>query len=257
MKVKEEHEAEFRFYAELNDFLPAHHRRQVVRYAFNGHPAIKDPIEALGVPHTEVDLIVVNDRSVGFDYRLQAGDRVAVYPVFEAIDISPVVRLRPAPLRRTAFILDVHLGKLARLLRVLGFDTLYRNDYDDDEIVRIARTDHRIVLTRDRRLLYSGAVTHGRWIHSTDGREQAREVLERFNLFGCLHLFLRCPDCNGLLAPVEKLDIADRLELLTNKYYDEFVQCTDCGKIYWQGSHHECLAEKISSILRRNPANLD
>ena len=133
-----EHAAEFRFYEELNDFLKPEQRKQTVPYRFDGHPGIKDPIEALGVPHVEVDLIVVNGESVGFDYQLRDGDRVAVYPVFEALDIAPAVKLRDAPLRRTAFVVDVNLGRLARMLRLLGFDVLFSNAYGDDEIVAIA-----------------------------------------------------------------------------------------------------------------------
>ena len=131
--------AHFRFYEELNDFLRLQHQKQAVTYSFNGHPGIKDPIEALGVPHPEIELIIVNGRSVGFDYQLRDGDRVAVYPMFESFDVTPLVRLRDAPLRRTAFILDVNLGKLARRLRLCGLDAMYRNDYNDRDVVNIKR----------------------------------------------------------------------------------------------------------------------
>src|SRR5262249_52305094 len=130
--------ASFRLYAELNDFLPPAQRQIPFVYCFNGMPTIKEAIEAVGVPHTEVDLILVNGVSVAFDYRLRDGDSVAVYPVFESFDIAPLLRLRPQPLRETKFILDVHLGKLAKYLRLLGFDTLYRNDYQDPDIIAIA-----------------------------------------------------------------------------------------------------------------------
>jgi uncharacterized protein len=218
-------------------------------YTFDGHPGIKDPIEAVGVPHTEVDLIVVNGRSVGFDYRLQDGDRVAVYPCFEAFDISPVVRLREAPLRRTTFVLDVHLGKLARLLRLLGFDSLYRNDYDDADLVRISVGERRVLLTRDRRLLFHRAITHGYFLHSTHAMEQTREVIERFHLAGSVRLFTRCSECNGLVAPVAKEAILDRLQPLTERYYHEFVQCADCGRVYWKGSHYGRLSTRLSRLI--------
>ena len=117
--------AEFRFYEELNDFLPSALRQRDIEYTFRGSPGIKDPIEALGVPPTEVEPIIVNGRSEGFDCRLRHGDRVAVYPMFEALDVTPLVRLRDRPLRNSAFVLDVHLGKLARRLRLLGFDCWY------------------------------------------------------------------------------------------------------------------------------------
>ena len=148
--MKPEYTAEFRFYALLNDFLPPAQRKRTMHYRFSGHPGIKDPIEVFGIPHTEVELIIVNGQSVGFDYQLQAGDRVAVYPVFKSLDINPLVRLREKPLRDPRFILDVNLGKLAKRMRLLGFDSLYRNDYNDAEIVNFAVNEQRIVLTRDR-----------------------------------------------------------------------------------------------------------
>lgn len=243
------HQAEFRFYEELNDFLPPAQRKQTVRYEFDGHPAIKDPIEALGVPHTEIDLIMVNNHSVGFDYHLMHGDRVAVYPVFESLDITPLVKLRDRPLRRTAFVLDVHLGKLARILRLLGFDALYRTDYDDTEIIRIALTEDRIILTRDRRMLFNRTITHAHWLHSTNSEEQAREVLERFDLINQIQRFLRCPSCNGLLQTVEKEVILTQLEPLTRTYYNEFFQCPDCRKIYWKGTHFNRIVDKLNAIV--------
>jgi uncharacterized protein len=138
----------FRFYEELNDFLPEDRRKRDFSLNFDGRPTVKHLIESIGVPHTEIDLILVNGVSVDFKHHVSDQDRVAVYPVFESFDISPLVRLRPYPLRKPVFILDVHLGKLARKLRLLGFDTLYRNDYEDSEIVAIAVAAHRIVLTR-------------------------------------------------------------------------------------------------------------
>lgn len=245
-----EHAAAFRFYEELNDFLPRHRKKVTWTYCFDGHPGIKDAVEAQGVPHTEVDLIVVNGCSVGFDYQLRRGDRVAVYPVFESLDISPAVRLRAAPLRRTAFILDVHLGKLARLLRLLGFDTLYRSDYDDPEIIRIALAQHRIILTRDRLLLHDRRITHARWLHSVWAEEQAVEVIRRFQLENDIRRFRRCPVCNGIIEPVEKTAVAARLEPLTKRYYSEFFQCSACRKIYWKGTHYDRIVKKLDAIQR-------
>ncbi len=232
-----EHSAEFRFYEELNDFLPPEQRKRTIFRRFNGHPGIKDCIEAFGVPHTEVELIVVNGQSVGFDYQLQAGDRVAVYPVFESFDVAPLVRLREAPLRRIAFVLDVNLGKLARRLRLLGFDTLYSNRYRDAEVADIAAAENRIVLTRDRRLLHAKRITHGYWVRSVHPEEQTAEVIRRFALQGQIEPFKRCLVCNGLLKPVEKSAVLDRLEPKTRLYYEDFYLCEGCGKIYCEGSH--------------------
>ncbi len=243
------HAAEFRFYEELNDFLRAEQRKQAVTYQFNGKPGIKDAIEALGVPHVEVDLIVVNGESVGFDYQLQDGDRVAVYPVFEGLDITPIVKLRDKPLRKVAFVVDVNLGRLARLLRLMGFDTLFSNAYADDEIVRISEEQGRIVLTRDRRLLHAKAVTHGYWVRSVWPRRQVDEVVRRFDLAGQVRPFSRCADCNGRIEPVAKEAVADQLEPKTKKYYEKFYRCPSCGKIYWEGSHVGKLRERFKGVL--------
>jgi len=199
--------ATFRFYAELNDFLPRERRQRPFRHRFRGSPAVKDVIEALGVPHTEVDLILINGSSSNFETPLDDGDYVAVYPVFESLDISSLTRVRQHPLRQTRFILDVHLGRLARLLRLLGFDTRYCNTYTDPEIVAIARREHRIILTRDTNLLKRRTVTHGYWVRATDPIDQAREVLQRFDLREQVLPFSRCLRCNGRLQPVDKEEI--------------------------------------------------
>lgn len=247
--MKPEYTAEFRFYEELNDFLPPEQRKRTMHYRFSGHPGIKDPIEVFGVPHTEVELIVVNGQSVGFGYQLQAGDRVAVYPVFESLDISPLLRLREKPLRNPRFIMDVNLGKLAKHMRLLGFDSLYRNDYQDAEVVNIAVNEQRIVLTRDRRLLYIKNISHGYWVRAVDVKSQVDEVLRRFDLYGSIQPFARCLVCNGVLSSVAKADILDRLKPRTRLYYEVFYQCTDCQRIYWEGSHMEDMRQRYAGFL--------
>jgi uncharacterized protein with PIN domain len=243
------HRAQFRFHEELNDFLPAGRRKTDIAYEFDGFPAVKDSIEALGVPHSEVDLIVANGASVRFDYRLRDGDRVAVYPCFEALDIGPLQKLRESPLREPAFVLDVHLGKLARLLRLLGFDAAYRNDYRDREIVTLSVTERRIVLTRDRRLLFHRVITHGYFVRSTDATEQAREVVTRLDLAGRVRPFSRCLACNGTLEGVAKAAIEDRLEPLTRRYHSDFSRCMACSRVYWKGSHYDRLLGRLTAML--------
>ena len=201
------------------------------------------------MPHTEVDLVVVNGESVGFDYKLQAGDRVAVYPVFEALDIAPIVKLRDAPLRRTAFVVDVNLGRLARMLRLFGFDALFDNSSTDKEIVAISVDQKRIILTRDRRLLYAKAITHGYWVRSVLPQRQLEEVVRRFDLAGLIKPFSRCAACNGLIEPVEKRQVLELLEPNTRKYYDKFYRCPDCGKIYWEGSHIDKIRQRLAELL--------
>ncbi|MGD8415266.1 MAG: Mut7-C RNAse domain-containing protein [Candidatus Latescibacterota bacterium] len=243
--------AQFRFYAELNDFLRSSKRQRTFPYRFSGNPSVKDAIEAIGVPHPEVDLIVVNGESVGFDRHLSEGDKVSVYPVFESLDISPVVRLRPKPLRETRFILDVHLGKLARLLRMLGFDTLYRSDYEDQEIVAIAMTERRIILTRDVELLKANAVTHGFWIRAIVPNEQVGEVLERLDLYSQIRPFMRCMVCNATIQPVEKEEVLESLPENVREKQDEFFICRGCDKVYWKGSHYQDMMEQIQSFSGR------
>jgi len=241
--------AYIRFYAELNDFLPSAQRRRTVSYSFHGSPAAKDAIEALGVPHVEVDLVLVNGRSVDFTYHLCSGDRVAVYPIFESLDITPLVRLQGRPLRCTAFIADAHLGKLARLLRLLGFDTAHANDYEDDEIVATSVNEGRVILTRDREILKRSVVTHGYWIRSTQPLVQAQEVVQRFDLATQVQPFRRCMMCNGLLEPVDKQDILKRIPPKVAARQDEYFICQDCDKLYWRGTHYPKLQHMIARIL--------
>lgn len=240
--------ATFRFYEELNDFLPAERRKVPFTYEFSGNPAVKDAVEALGVPHTEIDLILANGRSVDFFYHLQNDDMISVYPVFESIDISPVTRLRQKPLREPKFILDVHLGTLAKYLRILGFDTLYANDYDDPEIVAISCREKRVILTRDIGLLKNSAVTHGYWLRSQQTQEQLREVVSRFDLAGIIRPFSRCIVCNGRIGKVPKKAVAEKLKPNTLRFFDTFYQCADCGRVYWRGSHYERMKTLIDSI---------
>ncbi len=238
----------FRFYEELNDFLPENRKKVSFSYKFLGTPSVKDAIEAIGVPHVEVDLILVNGKSVGFEYALQNKDYVSVYPVFEMLEISNVSHLREKPLRNIRFILDVHLGKLARYLRMLGFDTLYRNDYEDMEIISISIAEHRVILTRDLGLLKVKTVTHGYFVRSQHPKVQLTEVLKHFDLYRSINPFSRCVKCNEELMMVLKDQIVNQLEPLTRQYFDEFYQCLGCSTIYWEGSHFDRMAEFINSV---------
>jgi uncharacterized protein with PIN domain len=201
------------------------------------------------VPHSEIDLILVNNESVGFDYQLEHGDRVAVYPVFESLDISPVQHLRARPLRVTRFMVDVNLGKLARYLRMLGFDTAYDNRLGDAEIVEMAVREKRIILTRDRRLLFRKAVTHGFWVRSDDPETQLGEVMRRLDLVGQVKPLQRCLQCNGIIESVDREQVWSSLEPLTRRYYSEFYRCASCHKIYWEGSHVENMSDAIRQMI--------
>jgi len=240
-----------RFYAELNDFLAPALRGIDIPHEFERRASVKDMIEAFGVPHTEVEVILVNGRSVDFSYIVQDGDRISVYPVFESVDITPLLRLRPEPLRQPKFILDSNLGRLARYLRLLGLDSLYRNDYQDAEVARIASEQQRTVLTRDRTLLQRRIITHGYFVRAQQPRAQVREVLARLDLYRLVAPFTRCTRCNGELQAVDKQAISARLEPKTRMYYDDFRICNACGQIFWQGSHHTRMQRLVAALLSR------
>jgi hypothetical protein len=237
-----------RAYAELNDFVAPDDRGATMQRPVRAHQTVKDVIEAAGIPHTEVDLIVVGGEAVSFSYRPAVGDRIAVYPVFESLEISPIARLRPAPLREPRFVVDVHLGRLARLLRLVGFDARWGSDLDDDALASSGQAEHRIVLTRDRGLLKRRQVTHGLFVRSEQPVEQVVDVLRRLDLGGRIAPFTRCMQCGGELAAVRKAEVLDRLQPLTREHYDQFHRCAACGQIYWRGSHHPQLADIVTRI---------
>jgi uncharacterized protein len=243
-----------RLYAELNDFLPPRTRQQPLAHSFAGRTSVKDAIEAQGVPHTEIDLILVNGQSVDFSYLLDDGDRVSVYPVFEAFDVQLLTRLRREPLRVVRFVLDGHLGRLAAYLRLAGFDTAYQTHCGDEDLARTSAETHRILLTRDLALLKRSRVTHGYWVRATDPRQQLVEVLRRFDLARLVTPFTRCARCNGQLQPATLAAVADRVPPRIRDTFVEFAVCRDCNGVYWKGSHHArmttFLTEAIESARR-------
>jgi uncharacterized protein with PIN domain len=239
----------FRFYEELNDFLPKEKKKTSFSYSFTGNPSVKDAIEALGVPHVEVDLVLVNGISVDFNHKLRNEDRISVYPVFEKLDISEVTHLREKPLRDLKFILDVHLGRLAKNMRLCGLDTHYSKDLTDPEIIKISLIEHRIILTRDKGLLKNRKVTHGYWVRSVKPEIQLKEVLTRFDLKRNLKPFTRCLECNGLLTDIAKEEILEQLQPKTKEYYSEFRKCPLCGNIYWEGSHFSKMKNFIDNLI--------
>lgn len=238
-----------RFYEELNDFLPLKKRKTCFAHKVAPKTAIKDVIESLGVPHTEIDLILVNQKSVDLTYQVHDDDRISVYPVFEALDISELEHIRPKPLRKTRFILDVHLGKLAKYLRLLGFNVVYDNHFSDATIAMQSQSENRIVLTRDIGLLKHKKISHGYWIRNHDPIKQVKEILKRFDLYQQCKPFTRCIECNGLLETANKSDIIENLPPLTSKYYQNFMRCNTCQKIYWQGNHYQKLRNLVNKFI--------
>jgi predicted O-methyltransferase YrrM/uncharacterized protein with PIN domain len=245
--------ATFRFYEELNDFLAPERRRHEFSHVLAQRATVKHMIEAFGVPHTEVELVLVNGESVGFERVLRDGDRVAVYPVFEAFDVTPLVRVRPAPLREPRFIADAHLGGLARVLRMAGFDTLYADALPDDEIARLAQAQHRIVLTRDRDLLKRRDITHGCYVHAQDNAGQAHEVFERLDLRGAARPFTRCLSCNAPLRAVDKAQVESRLPPRVRAQHERFALCEGCGRLYWEGLHWKRMRATVDALVGSRP----
>jgi uncharacterized protein with PIN domain/sulfur carrier protein ThiS len=232
-------DATFTFIDELNYFLPHQRKNTTFSLAFEDHQTLKHLIESLGVPHTEFGRVLVNGQPVDSSVQLQEGDQVSIYPADYPLDNEP------------RFILDNHLGQLATYLRMLGFDSLYRNDYQDDELAQVASEEMRVLLTRDRRLLMRKVITLGYCPHQTDPRQQAVEVLQRFRLFGQVKPFQRCLRCNNPLQHVAKQDIIERLQPLTRIYFEEFHLCPSCNQIYWKGSHYGHMLEMISEMDRQ------
>ncbi|WFR71019.1 Mut7-C RNAse domain-containing protein [Prescottella defluvii] len=241
------HRCEFRFYEELNDFLPPPQRKRSFVHDFDGTPSVKDRIESLGVPHTEVDLILVDGVPVGFDHHMSGGERVAVYPTFHGLDLGAIAPLRP-PLREPRFVLDVHLGRLARYLRLLGFDSCYTNDSTDDELLALSRSENRILLTRDLGLLERAALVHGGFLHQTDSRLQLREVLDRFHLQGRIAPLTRCARCNGLIGPATPTLARGSVPGGVLREQRRFSRCNDCGQVYWPGGHLKRLRARLAEI---------
>lgn len=239
----------FRFYEELNDFIAPAHRKREFEFACARAATVKNAIEAIGVPHTEVELILANGASVDFKYLVRAGDRISVYPQFEAFDITPLLRVRPQPLRIPRFIADAQLGGLARLLRMLGFDTLYRNDYADAAIRACAAAQRRIILTRDRALLKCRDVTHGCYVHAVAPAAQLREVVARCQLESSALPFTRCLHCNLVLDDVDKASVLADIPPTVAASHDVFRRCGGCQRVYWQGNHYRRMTRMLEAVI--------
>jgi len=238
----------FRFYGELNDFLPGRWQGKAFAYPYNGPQSVKHLMESIGVPHPEVELILASGTPVGFDHQPRDGERIAVYPAFHELPLDGLPALRPPPPDPIAFLTDNHLGRLTRYLRLLGFDAVYGGDWADDILAEQSHDENRVLLTRDRGLLKRALVGFGYCLRSTDSREQLFAVLRRYRLFDRVEPWRRCLRCNGWLQPVEKTAVLHLLEPKTRLYYDTFRQCDTCGQVYWEGSHVGELARLVEEV---------
>lgn len=248
--MNREHQAVavFRFFGNANDFLPPGRRDRDFAHRFRGAPSVKDRIETLGTPHTEVAYVRVDGRFTDFTHRISGNEYVEVFAADAVPAAAPPPALNAIPPGEVRFVVDVNLGRLARLLRLLGFDTLYRNDYDDAHVAALSAREGRILLTRDRRLLMRREVACGYFVRSDAPKAQAPEVLRRFGIEDHARPFHRCSRCNGLVHHAPKSLVLPRLEPRTRLYYDRFWQCAACGQVYWEGSHMSGLARLVENI---------
>ena len=228
--------AVFRFSGGLDVFLAPALRGRDIPLTFEDHQSVKHLIEALGIPHVEVGEILADGVPVGAGYRPRDGARIEVLPPAPGCPVEP------------RFLLDNHLGRLAAFLRLLGFDCLYNNDFEDSAMAALLADDPRILLSRDRRLLMRKVVRYGYCPRSLDPQEQLGEVVRRFELAGRIQPFHRCLRCNTPLVPVDKAQVLDRLEPLTRRYFDEFRLCPHCDQVYWKGSHYERMQGLIEGL---------
>ncbi len=240
--------AQLRFFGPLNDLLKPSFRFRAFELSTLERRSVKDAVEALGVPHTEIDLITVDGESAGFDHLIAADETICIYPHFSSLDITTITRVRPPELMTHRFVVDVHLGRLARRLRLLGFDTLYRNDWDDAELARCSEQEGRILLSQDRGLLKRRRVRHGQLVRSHDPDRQIEEVIERFDLRPEASPFRRCPLCNTVLRTVAREAVASRLPPHTRAAFREFRECRNCGRLYWKGAHHRRLGRLLERL---------
>lgn len=238
-----------RFYGDLNGLLYEDPDGRTMQRSLPGPTSVKDLVEGCGVPHTEVDLLIVDGQPVDFSHLIEGGERVSVYPFFNELDIPAAHRLQQPTLSDPRFLVDVNLGKLARYLRLAGFDTVYHTHAKDDDLVEQMLEENRALLSRDRKLLMRRVVTCGYLPRSDQPAIQLEEVFRRFDLFDAVDPYTRCVRCNGVLQPVAKEQVLDQLEPLTKRHFDDFARCPNCGQVYWAGSHRRRLDERVKKIL--------
>lgn len=229
----------------LNDLAAKKDKGKVLEYEFHGTARAKDALEAVGVPHTEIGELTIDGRTAMLSDAVKGGETIEAFP--------PEIGAIPANFgHRAKFVADVHLGTLAKYLRMLGFDTLYDNRYEDEEIAVIASGESRIVLTRDKELLKRNEVKAGYWLRSKNPADQLIEVFSRYALYSATKPFTICLECNGTLKPVDKMEVENRLSEKTKRYFDEYAICKTCGKIFWKGSHYENMSRFIKEIVTQD-----
>lgn len=216
---------------------------------FKGRESVKDKVEALGVPHTEVDVILVNGRSVGFDYILEDGDYISVYPMTETLKIPDITHLRCLPTGSPRFIADINIHDIARTMRALGLDVFQDSALSPQEIVDISINEKRIILTTSRQLLKRKRVVHGIFVRQSNREAQIQKIVNCFSLKGLCKPFSRCLLCNTLLETVAKESVMERIPPKTRNYCNDFARCPSCDRLYWKGTHYQKIKAKVDRIL--------
>ncbi|MBU0960857.1 MAG: Mut7-C ubiquitin/RNAse domain-containing protein [Proteobacteria bacterium] len=225
----------------------------LVTPALNRRTSIKDLIESFGVPHTEVGSIKINGQTVSFAHIIEEESAVEIFPSQPPVNVLNSCPLRPKPLDAIRFLVDANVGKLAGKLRMAGFDTLYDPQWHDPQLAEIAEKSQCILLSRDIQLLKWKKIEFGHFVRETLPIKQLAEVIHFYDLSHAIRPFSRCMRCNGILAPVQKLDILDQLEPLTRKYYHTFLRCSACRQIYWAGTHHEPMQKALNELRHYRP----
>lgn len=233
-------------------FIPSVHSGKTIRLTQSRQASIKDIIESLGVPHTEVGKILVNGVEVGFSHIPRSSETLTICSISPPFDITRKTRLRPHSFDMIRFVADVNVGKLAKLLLRLGFDTEYSNAFSDEAVAEIASRNKRVVLTRDTSLLKRKKVIFAKRIRQERPESQLKEVLEYFGLDkGPFEFLSRCTTCNRKLQPIQKQTVIHRLKPKTRKYYDTFKICPGCSRIFWQGSHYDDMKNRFANDFLR------
>jgi len=244
--------ATVRCYAELNDHLAPEVRFTSFTLPVGEDATVAGLLAGTCIPLSEVDLVLRNGEPAQFEDSIAPGDRLSVYPVFETFDISRTQRLRPRPLRTPAFVLDVHLGKLATYLRMFGFDASYAPSFTDDQLVKISLGERRVLLSKDRALLHDTRLERAWAVRADDPREQLLEVVRRFDLAGSAKPFTRCLRCNTILVPVAKDAVFDRIPPRVRERDDQFTICVECQGVFWKGTHYERMAAFVAYVLQES-----
>jgi uncharacterized protein len=225
------------FGGDLGFFIKGARPEEPVLRVLAHKTSVKDIIEACGVPHPEIDLIICNGKPVDFSFQLETDAHLDVHPV--SSESLPEFRLQERNVQ--AFVADGHLGKLAREQR----------DADDRCLLATMIQENRALLTRDRPLLMHRVVKNGYYPRSQDPLQQTVEVIRRFGFGQKIAPFTRCLRCNGLLTRVAKESVMSRLEPLTRIYYNDFQKCSQCNNVYWRGSHADKLHQQVELIIDR------